>query len=141
MIKVMQFGEGNFLRAFVTLYFDTLNKQGLGEYSVDIVKPAPFGNLDKFKRQNNKYNVILRGSKNGEAVEDVYPVDCVNRAIDPFINHDDYILLASDPELKIIVSNTTEAGICFNWSDSINGFTEITYPAKLTKFLYERFKK
>ncbi|MBR2337212.1 MAG: tagaturonate reductase [Clostridia bacterium] len=140
MVKIMQYGEGNFLRAFADLYFNTLNEEGLGEYSVDIIKPAPFGSLDKFEKQGNRYNVVLRGAVSGEVFEKAYPVSCVNRTIDPFLHHDEYIAIAKDPELKIIVSNTTEAGICFSGSDSMNGFEEITYPAKLTKFLFERFK-
>ncbi len=140
MIKIMQYGEGNFLRAFADLYFNTLNEEGFGEYSVDIIKPATFGNLDKFDRQNNRYNVVLRGVVDGCVSEKVYPVNCINRAIDPFLHHDEYISIAKDKDLKIIVSNTTEAGICFNAGDSIDSFKEITYPAKLTKFLYERFK-
>ena len=58
MIKVVQFGEGNFLRTFVDLYFDTLNKEG-GDYKVNIVKPITFGTLDKFKAQNNKYHIVF----------------------------------------------------------------------------------
>lgn len=139
MVKIMQYGEGNFLRAFADLYFNTLNEEGLGEYSVDVIKPAPFGSLDKFASQKNRYNVVLRGVVDGEVSEKVYPVKCINRAIDPFINYDEYISIAKDPDLKIIVSNTTEAGICFNAQDVIDGFEEITYPAKLTKFLLERF--
>ena len=140
MIKIMQYGEGNFLRAFADLYFNTLNEEGLGEYVVDIIKPAPFGTLDNFVKQNNRYNVVLRGSVDGEVFEKAYPVTCINRAIDPFINYEEYISIAKDSDLKIIVSNTTEAGICFNANDKIDGFEEITYPAKLTKFLLERFK-
>ena len=139
MIKILQYGEGNFLRTFVDVYFDTLNKEGLGDYGVNIIKPITFGSLDKFKKQNNKYHIVLRGSEGGRDVEDVYKVDCVNRAIDPFSDYESYIALAKDEEIKIIVSNTTEAGICYNEKDSFDGFDGITYPAKLTKFLYERF--
>lgn len=138
MVKVIQFGEGNFLRTFADYYFDTLNREG-GEYEVNIVKPITFGNLDKFKKQNNVYHIILRGVKNGDAVEDVYEIHSVKNAIDPFNEYEKYISLAKDKYLKIVVSNTTEAGICFNEKDDIKGFDGITYPAKLTKFLYERF--
>ena len=139
MIKVVQFGEGNFLRTFVDAYFDTLNKSGDGNYEVHIVKPIPFGNLDNFKKQNNKYHIVLRGVENGETVENVYKVDCVKSVIDPFANQDEFYSLATDEEVKLIVSNTTEAGICFNEKDKFESFDDITYPAKLTKFLYKRF--
>lgn len=139
MVKIMQYGEGNFLRTFVDVYFDTLNKTSLGEYEVHIVKPITFGSLEKFHLQDNKYHIVLRGMEKGETVENVYHVDSVAKVIDPFADAESYYALAKDPALKIIVSNTTEAGICFNREDAFDGFEKITYPAKLTKFLYERF--
>ena len=113
MIKVLQFGEGNFLRTFVDHYFNTLNIEG-GDYKVDIVKPITFGTLERFVKQNNKYHIVLRGVKEGKAVEDVYPIDVLGDVICPFENFDKYIAIARDENLKLIVSNTTEAGICYN---------------------------
>lgn len=139
MKKVLQYGEGNFLRSFVDLYFETLNREG-GEWAVEIVKPIPFGSLDAFARQGNRYHVILRGVKDGNAAETVYPVSVVEQAISPFDDFPAYAALAADPALAVIVSNTTEAGICYHEGDSFDGFAEITYPAKLTKFLYARFR-
>lgn len=139
MKKVLQYGEGNFLRSFVDLYFETLNREG-GEWAVEIVKPIPFGSLDAFARQGNRYHVILRGVKDGNAAETVYPVSVVEQAISPFDDFPAYEALAVDPALAVIVSNTTEAGICYHEGDSFDGFAEITYPAKLTKFLYARFR-
>lgn len=139
MKKVLQYGEGNFLRSFVDLYFEILNREG-GEWAVEIVKPIPFGSLDAFARQGNRYHVILRGVKDGNAAETVYPVSVVEQAISPFDDFPAYEALAVDPELAVIVSNTTEAGICYREEDKFEGFAEITYPAKLTKFLYARFR-
>ena len=139
MIKILQYGEGNFLRTFVDAYFDHLNKNEGGMYEVNIVKPITFGSLERFEKQENKYHIILRGMENGQAVENVYAIDCLGQVIDPFVDADKYYALAKDPALKLIVSNTTEAGICFNEQDKMDGFDGITYPAKLTKFLYERF--
>lgn len=139
MKKVLQYGEGNFLRSFVDLYFETLNREG-GEWAVEIVKPIPFGSLDAFARQGNRYHVILRGVKDGNAAETVYPVSVVEQAISPFDDFPAYAALAVDPALAVIVSNTTEAGICYHEGDSFDGFAEISYPAKLTKFLYARFR-
>jgi len=139
MIKILQYGEGNFLRTFVDVYFDTLNEEG-GDYGVYIVKPITFGTLEKFKKQNNQYHIVLRGVEEGTDVEKVRKICSVKDAIDPFADADGYYALAKDPDLKIIVSNTTEAGICYNGGDKMEDFEGITYPAKLTKFLYERFK-
>ena len=66
MIKILQYGEGNFLRTFVDVYFDTLNKNDLGEYAVNIVKPIRFGSLEDFNKQDNKYHIVLRGIENGK---------------------------------------------------------------------------
>ena len=141
MIKIAQFGEGNFLRTFVDYYFENLNlENGKKDYSVSIIKPITFGSLDKFHAQNNKYNIVLRGMVDGKASEKVYPVNSVDQVIDPFNDINAYYALATDKDLKIIVSNTTEAGICYNGNDVFDGFENITYPAKLTKFLLKRFE-
>ena len=140
MIKVAQFGEGNFLRTFADYYFDCLNEEK-DEYRVDIIKPITYGTLDKFVAQNNKYHVVLRGVENGQAVEKVRKINVLEKVVSPFEDMKAYLEIATDPELKIIVSNTTEAGICFNANDKFDDFEGITYPAKLTKFLLERFNK
>ena len=147
MIKILQYGEGNFLRAFADVYFHTLNLEGTlmtegYDYGVYAIKPTPSkrsGMMELFEKQNNKYHVILRGSENGKTVETFCRVDSLKKVINPFEDHASYIALASDPDLKIIISNTTEAGICYNSEDKFDGFADITYPAKLTKFLYERY--
>ena len=141
MIKILQYGEGNFLRAFADVYFHTLNLEG-GNYGVYAIKPTSSNRSDMLKRfeaQDNRYHVILRGSENGKTVESCCRVDALKKVINPFADHEAYLSLAKDPELKLIVSNTTEAGICFRESDPFDGFDDITYPAKLTQFLYERY--
>lgn len=139
MIKVLQFGEGVFLRSFVDAYFNELNIEG-NNYGVTIVKPLAMGSLEKFKKQKNKYHIILRGVKDDNLLENVYKIECINSVIDPFIDIASFYDVAKDSDLKIIVSNTTEAGICFNSQDKFEDFNNSTYPAKLTKFLYQRFK-
>ncbi len=134
MTKIMQFGEGNFLRSFVDLYFETLNQEG-GDYSVTVAQPHYIGSLEAFKKQNNKYNVILRGER-----EEVFSVNVLDDVFSPFDEEEKLWAVARDPELKLVVSNTTEAGIRFSDADSIDGFRDITFPAKLTKFLYKRFE-
>lgn len=139
MVKILQYGEGNFLRTFVDAYFDHLNKNEGGNYEVNIVKPIPFGSLERFEKQKNKYHIVLRGVENGQTVENVVAIDAVHSVIDPFADDTPYYALAEDSDLKIIISNTTEAGICFNGEDKMEAFDGITYPAKLTKFLFARF--
>ncbi len=139
-MKIIQFGEGNFLRTFVDAYFDALNKEGLGDYEVAIVKPIPYGSLEQFAKQGNRYHIVLRGVVNGKALEEVREISSVKKAINPFSDPESFYDLALDPEVKLVVSNTTEAGICFQKKDKRGGFAEISYPAKLTKWLYERFR-
>ncbi len=140
MIKVVQFGEGNFLRTFADLYFDTLNKEGYGDFQVNIIKPIPAGSLENFVKQNNKYSVVLRGMKDGKAVEDIYAIDCLGTVFSPYEQNDLFYEFAKDKDVKIVVSNTTEAGICFNPNDTYENCEGMTFPARVTKFLYTRFK-
>ena len=141
MTKVLQFGEGNFLRAFADAYFDTLNQEcGKSEYEVHVVKPIAAGSLDKFTAQANKYHVILRGVSGGKATERVQKIDVLKDVFSPFENSDKFYALARDKDVKLIVSNTTEAGIVFDGRDTFEDFAHSTYPAKLTKWLFERYR-
>jgi tagaturonate reductase len=139
-MKVIQFGEGNFLRAFVDLYLDTLNKENLGNFEISIIKPIANATLEKFHKQNCIYHVILRGRENNKDVENVYKVTSVKEALNPFIDNTRYYELATDPEIKILVSNTTEAGIVYDENDKFDACPNITFPAKVTKWLYKRYK-
>ena len=101
MVKIMQYGEGNFLRAFADLYFNTLNEEGLGEYSVDIVKPAPFGSLDKFVSQKNRYNVVLRGVVDGEVLEGSLPKKALEMVREwVCANKEDLLIMWNTQEFK-----------------------------------------
>ncbi|MCQ2450819.1 MAG: tagaturonate reductase [Clostridia bacterium] len=137
-IKVMQFGEGNFLRAFVDYMFDILNEKTDFNGSIAIVKPIDFGNLQSFKDQNSIYTVVLRGREKGEVLNDSRIITSVNKAIDAKEDYDEYMALAKLSSLRFVVSNTTEAGITLDKNDNFEGLPK-TYPGKLTKFLYERF--
>lgn len=137
-IKIVQFGEGNFLRAFVDYMFDIANEKGAFDGSVAIVKPISFGSLDLFEKQDNLYTVILRGKHNGEVVNDSRIITSVSKALDCAEDYDEYMALARLESLRFVVSNTTEAGIVLDENDSFDGLPN-TYPGKLTKFLFERY--
>ncbi len=139
-MRVMQFGEGNFLRTFVDLYFDTLNKEDDFNSEITIVKSVPFGSIEPLLKQDCQYHIVLRGMSNGKPVEDVYHVDSVKNAIDLFVETKSFYRLAEDVEVKVVVSNTTEAGIVFDKNDQVEKFPNVTYPAKLTLWLYHRYK-
>lgn len=138
--RVLQFGEGNFLRAFVDYMIDKLNCEGKFGGSVVLVQPIGTGMVDVINEQNSLYTVILRGLENGQEVNEKRVVTSVSRCLSPFTNYDDYIACAKNPDLRFIVSNTTEAGITHNPADKLNDKPQQSFPGKVTAFLYERFK-
>lgn len=139
-IKVLQFGEGNFLRAFVDYMIDIANEAGKFDGDIVLVKPIDFGNLDMFHNQDCQYTVCLRGMVDGEAKVIKRVVTSVADAVDCYNNYSKYADFAKLDSLRFIVSNTTEAGIVFDDSDKFELNPPKTYPGKLCKFLYERYK-
>ncbi len=137
-VKVVQFGEGNFLRAFVDYMIDIANEKGVFGGDIVIVKPISFGSLDAFKEQNNLYTVVLRGKQNGEVINKSRVITSVSKALDCKDDYEEYMALARLDTLRFVVSNTTEAGIVLDESDGFDGLPR-TYPGKLTKFLFERY--
>ena len=138
-IKVVQFGEGNFLRAFADWMIDIANEKGVFNGSVAIVKPITQGSLDRFAKQDCFYTVVFRGREGGEVVNSSRVVTSVARAVDSYGEYEDYTALAREPDLSVVISNTTEAGIVYDASDKFDSCPPASYPGKLTKFLYERF--
>ncbi|BCJ95133.1 altronate oxidoreductase [Anaerocolumna cellulosilytica] len=138
-VKVLQFGEGNFLRAFVDYMIDVVNEAGLFNGNIALVKPISFGNLDVFHKQDCKYTVSLRGKENGEIKQINRVVTSVSDAVAAIEEYDKYAAYAKSPDLRFVVSNTTEAGIVFEENDDFNANPPKTFPGKLTKFLFERF--
>ena len=137
-IRLLQFGEGNFLRAFVDYMIDKANEAGIMDCGIAIVKPIEFGSLERFDKQDNLYTVNLRGKLEGEVINSAHIVTSVEKTIDIYSDMYSYMELAKLDTLRFIVSNTTEAGIVLDRNDKIEGIPT-TYPGKLTKFLYERF--
>ncbi|WP_101909981.1 tagaturonate reductase [Marasmitruncus massiliensis] len=140
-IGVMQYGEGNFLRAFADYMIDIANEKGVTDLGIAIVKPIPFGSLDRFHEQDNLYTVVLRGQMDGKVINDARVITSVQKAVDAYSEYADYMETACLDTLKIVISNTTEAGIVFDETDKLESEPPVTYPGKLTKALYARFKK
>ena len=137
-IKIVQFGEGNFLRAFVDYMVDILNEKTDFNGSIAIVKPISFGSLERFEKQDCLYTVILRGRENGRTVNGGRIITSVDRAVDGADTWDNLAALSECPTVRFVVSNTTEAGIVLDETDTIDGVPR-TYPGKLTKFLFGRY--
>ena len=139
-VRVVQFGEGNFLRAFVDYMIDIANEQGRFDGDIVLIKPISFGSLDNFHRQDCQYTVSLRGMVDGQAKILNRQVTSVADAVDAYGEYDKYMRLAEIDTLRFVVSNTTEAGIVFDAEDRFEMTPPRTFPGKLTKFLYHRFE-
>lgn len=140
--KVIQFGEGNFLRAFVDYMFDEINAQGLFEGGITLIQPIPGGDFLRniLNEQEGLYTLIARGREDGQKVAAKRLITCVNRCINPYVDLDVYNKCAENPELRFVVSNTTEAGISWLEEDMVEDKPQESFPAKVANFLYRRFK-
>lgn len=138
-VKVLQFGEGNFLRAFVDYLIDTLNEKGIFNGAVTLCQPIERGLSEKINEQNGLYTLLLRGIENGEPVQKKRVIKSVRNCINPYEDFEALMSVARSEDLKVIVSNTTEAGIAFNSDDKFEDAPPSSYPAKLTKVLFERY--
>jgi len=138
--RVLQFGEGNFLRAFVDWQIDKMNEEANFNGSVVVVQPQEGGLIHKLNEQDCLFTLYLQGVQNGKAIKTHKIINSISRGINPYKNYDEYLKVAENPELRFIVSNTTEAGIAFDENEKLNEGCQKSFPGKLTAFLYERFK-
>ncbi len=138
-IKVLQFGEGNFLRAFVDWIINTMNKKGVFNGNVAVVQPMPFGRVNDMKTQDGLYTLYLQGKQDGKTVRTHEIIDSIGDLIDPFAEYDKYLSYAKSKDLQFIISNTTEAGIAYDGTDTDFSKTPKSYPGKLLAFLRERY--
>ncbi len=138
-VKVIQFGEGNFLRGFVDYMIDVANEKGIFNGNIAIVKPISFGSLDSFHEQECQYTLALRGKENGETKEEIRIITSVSDAVECDTEYAAYMDYAHLDSLRFVVSNTTEAGIVFDETDKFELDPPKTFPGKLTKFLFERY--
>ncbi|WP_109830961.1 tagaturonate reductase [Reichenbachiella versicolor] len=137
--RILQFGEGNFLRAFADWMIDKMNKEADFDGGVVAVQPIDRGMIKMINDQDGLYTVLLNGIKNGEAVKEYEVVDCIQRGLDPYTQFEEYLAIAENPELRFVISNTTEAGIAYHENNTINDAPPSSFPAKLTVLLKKRF--
>lgn len=139
-VKVIQFGEGNFLRGFADYMIDIANQQEVFHGNIIIVKPIQHGSLDSFHEQNYTYTVSLRGLHEGIPEVINRKITSITDAIDCYTEYVKYETLAFLPEVRFVISNTTEAGIRFDSNDKLEDTPPSSFPGKLTKLLYQRYK-
>ena len=137
---IIQFGEGVFLRGFVDHFLDILNKQGLYDGKAVVIQPRPGGKVKPLQEQDCKYNLFLRGIRDGEAVSEHSQIESISRCVDPYLRHDEFIALAEQPDFRFVVSNTTEAGIAFDPACRADDAPCLSFPGKVTQLLYRRYQ-
>ena len=138
--KVLQFGEGNFLRAFADWMIDKANRDGIYQGSIVLCQPIAQGLKDMINAQDGVYTLAMRGAENGQPVENIEVITSVSRCINPYENYEDLMEIARSADLEVVVFNTTEAGIAYHEGDQLTDRPPVSFPAKVTAFLYERYK-
>lgn len=138
--KLIQIGEGNFLRAFVEWIIQKTNQKTDFNASIVAVQPRKGGKIKNLTAQDCLYHVNLQGLDDGKPVDTVELIDVVSRGIDPYEDFDAYLRLAEQPELRFVVSNTTEAGIAFDASCKFSDKPAASYPGKLVQLLHHRYE-
>lgn len=138
---IIQFGEGGFLRSFADVFVHKMNEQGLYDGKVVVVQPIAKGLIPVMNEQKGVYHQFLRGIEDGKVVNDCIKVESLSRGVDPYTDFQEYLKLAHNPDARVIISNTTEAGIEYLGTEAITDAPPKSFPAKLTVLLYERFKQ
>ena len=138
--RILQFGEGNFLRAFANWMIHEMNNKADFDGGVVAIQPINQGLISMLNDQDGLYTLYLNGIKNGQAISEHQIIDCIQRGINPYENYAAYLALADNPQLRFVISNTTEAGIAYNASDRLNDTPPSSFPAKLTALLHKRFQ-
>ncbi len=139
-IKIMQFGEGNFLRAFVEWILQDLNDKGAIDAGVVVVQPMPQGRVQNLKNRDGLYTLCLEGIDNGKKVQAREIIDVLEDFVNPYEDYKKFLNYASSKDLQIIISNTTEAGIALDESDVDFSACPKSYPGKLLALLERRYQ-
>ena len=138
--KIIQFGEGNFLRAFIEWIIWKTNQKTDFDASVVIVQPIEKGMVDMLNEQDCLYHLNLQGLDKGQSVDSVDMIDVVSRGLNPYREFEEYLKLAEQPQMRFVISNTTEAGIAFDPNCKLDDKPALSYPGKLTQLLYHRYE-
>lgn len=138
--RILQFGEGNFLRAFVDWMVTKMNQNAGFNSGVVVVQPIERGMVDMINAQDGLYHVYLKGIKDGKPIKEFTLVDSITRGLNPYTQLDEYKALIDSPELRFIISNTTEAGIALDEKDRLDMKLQNSFPGKMTALLYQRYQ-
>lgn len=137
--RILQFGEGNFLRGFVDYFIDLLNEKQGFHSKVVVVQPIETGLAGVVNEQQGLYQLYLRGFENGDKLNQRRLISCISRALNPYEDFEGFLETAHNPDMRFIVSNTTEAGIVYDENCGFGDRPQRSFPAKLTRLFYERY--
>ena len=138
-VKILQFGEGNFLRAFADWMIDIMNEKIGYAGAIQVIKPRQ-GPVHAINEQDGLYHVIIKGLKDGKPWSDIRLISAVKEVISPYENFEDFLKTSENPDLDLIISNTTEVGIAFDETDTSPDILPKSFPGKLTLLLFHRFQ-
>ena len=139
-LKVVQFGEGNFLRAFVDWMLQELADAGVYEGDVAVVQPLDFGRVKELAAQDGLYTLVQEGMKEGEFIAERKVIDILRQFVNPYEDYNAYLQLAEVDTLEFVFSNTTESGIVLDESDRVENTPPKSFPGKLLAFMYRRYQ-
>jgi len=139
-VKVLQFGKGNFLRGFADWMIDIANEKTDFGGAIQIVQTNSTAEDTRFREQEGLYHLVIQGISRGKSFKNVRLISCVSAVINPFEDYQSYLRTGENPDLKFIISNTTEAGITFDAADDDPHKLPGSFPGKLTTLLHHRYK-
>ena len=138
--RIIQFGEGNFLRAFVDWIVFNMNQKTDFNSSVVVVQPLEHGMIDRLNGQDCLYHVNLQGKEDGKPVDTTTRIDVISRALNPYTQFEAFMALSEQPDMRFVISNTTEAGIAFDATCKFTDRPASSYPGRLVQLLFHRYQ-
>lgn len=138
-VKILQFGEGNFLRAFIGEVVHQLNQKAQYNGGIAVIQPIEQGMVSQLESQGGAYTLFLNGLQNTKQIQEKKLIHTIVKTNNPYVDFAAFLELGKLPDLEFIFSNTTEAGIQFVASDQFSDRPPSSFPAKLTRLLWERF--
>ncbi|GAB3533850.1 tagaturonate reductase [Pontibacter brevis] len=141
-VKVLQYGEGNFLRGYIDWMIDVLNEKTDFNGNVDVVQPRDRHRttIKALKQQDGLFHVLLNGIQGGKPTQEKRLISCIASALNPYDDYAAYLKRGENPDLQFVFSNTTEAGIAYDENDKSASTISTSFPGKLTALLHHRFQ-
>lgn len=138
--RILQFGDGNFLRAFPDWIVHRMNEELNFDAGILVVGPRSNDKVYELNDQDGLYTLFLKGVQQGELVDEKMVINAITRGINTYRDYDEYLKAAESPDIRFMISNTTEAGIVYDDNDKLEDKPQNSFPGKITSFLYHRYK-